>query len=248
MARPAPAWRAELAASRWDTRSWLTSCALLAVRIAYSQQPRGPWITSNDIIARSIDWSWQNGASVLSNSWGAAPSNSIVAAFERARTRGRRGFGCVIVIAVGNTGGPVLFPANIPNVLAVSASNEFDEFKTSTSRDGETWWGSCFGPQVSVAAPGVHNVTTDILGPGGYDPGDYYAFFNGTSSATPIVAGACGLILSAAPNLREDQVRMIVMNSADKVGATPYANGHNNFFGFGRLNVLRSIQMAQGVA
>jgi thermitase len=223
-----------------------SGCALIAVRIAYSQQSGGPWITSNDIIARSIDWAWQNGAAVLSNSWGGgAPSNSIVAAFERARTRGRQGLGCVIAIAVGNAAGPVNFPATIPNVLAVSASNEFDEFKTRTSRDGETWWGSCFGPEVSVAAPGVHNVTTDIVGAGGYDPSDYFAKFNGTSSATPIVAGACALILSAQPNLRENQVRTIIMNSADKVGATPYVNGHNDFFGFGRLNVLRSIQMAQ---
>jgi thermitase len=221
-------------------------CSILAVRIAYSRSPQTDWITTNEIIARSIDWSWQNGAWVLSNSWGGgAPSNSIVAAFERARTRGRGGKGCVVVIAAGNASGPVNFPANIPNVLAVSASNEFDEFKSRTSRDGETWWGSCFGPEISVAAPGVHNYTTDIGGVSGYDPSDYMPTFNGTSSATPIVAGACALILSAAPNLREDQVRQLIIDSADKVGATPYVGGRNNFFGFGRLNVLRAIQTVQ---
>jgi hypothetical protein len=220
-------------------------CALIPVRIAYSASPDGDWVTNSDLISRSVDWSWQNGASVLSNSWLCPPSNSVVLAFERARTRGRNGLGCVIVIAAGNSAGPVAFPASLPNVLAVSASNEFDEFKTRTSRDGETWWGSCFGPQIAVAAPGVHNSTTDIVGAGGYDPGDYFGTFNGTSSATPIVAGACGLILSAVPGLKEDQVRNIITSSADKVGATPYVNGRNEFFGFGRLNVLRSIQMAQ---
>jgi thermitase len=223
-------------------------CSILAVRIAYSPAPRGDWITTNEIIARSIDWSWQNGASVLSNSWGGgAPSNAVVLAFERARTQGRNGLGCVIAIAAGNSSGPVQFPATIRNVLAVSASNEFDEFKTRTSRDGETWWGSCFGPQISIAAPGVHNLTTDIRGAGGYSSTNYYDAFNGTSSATPIVAGACALVVSAQPSLREEQVRDLIVASADKVGATPYVNGRNDFFGFGRLNVLRGIQAAQGI-
>jgi subtilisin family serine protease len=226
-------------------------CSILAVRIAYSRAPRTDWITTNEIIARSIDWSWQNGAWVLSNSWGGGPpSTAVMLAFERARTQGRGGKGCVVVIAAGNASGPVSFPATISNVLAVSASNEFDEFKSRTSRDGETFWGSCFGPQISVAAPGVHNYTTDISGAAdyGYDPSDYIATFNGTSSATPIVAGACALILSAAPNLAESQVRQLIVDTADKVGATPYVGGRNDFFGFGRLNVLRAIQRTQQVA
>ncbi|MCC6776081.1 MAG: S8 family serine peptidase [Hyphomicrobiales bacterium] len=223
-------------------------CSLLAVRIAYSRGPGSGWITTNETIARCIDWSWNSGASVLSNSWGdGAPSNAIVFAFERARTQGRGGLGCVIAIAAGNASGPVNFPATIPNVLAVSASNEFDEFKNRMSSDGETFWGSCFGPQISVAAPGVHNFTTDIVAVGGYDPGNYFAMFNGTSSATPLVAGACGLILSVAPNLREEQVRTVLTSNADKVGAAPYVAGRNDFFGFGRLNVLRAIQSAQAV-
>ena len=116
-------------------------CSILAVRIAYSRAPQSDWITTNEIIARSMDWSWQNrGIGAGRNSWGGgAPSNAIVAAFERARTRGREGKGCVVVIAAGNSSSTVQFPANIANVLAVSASNEFDEFfKSRTSRDGET--------------------------------------------------------------------------------------------------------------
>ncbi len=226
-----------------------SGCSLLAVRIAYSANRGGNWITTNDAIARSIDWSWRNNASVLSNSWGGgAPLNAIINAFERARARGRNGLGCVIVIAAGNAAGPVTFPANIANVIAVSASNEFDEFKTRTSRDGEHFWGSCYGPEISVAAPGVHNLTTDISGRGGYDARDYDPTFNGTSSATPIVAGACGLVLSARPGLREDAVRQIIAASADKVGAAPYVNGRNDFFGYGRLNVLRAVQEATATA
>ncbi len=225
-------------------------CSLLAVRIAYSSEPGSDhWVTNNGWIRRAIDWAWRKGADVLSNSWGGGwPSTAVTLAFERARTQGRAGKGCVIVIAAGNDSGPVDFPGTLPNVLTVSASNEFDEFKTKSSRDGEQWWGSNFGPEVTVAAPGVHNYTTDITGAGGYNGqsnGHYVSNFNGTSSATPIVAGAVGLILSANANLGEAAVRAIIRDTADKVGGQPYFQGRNDQMGYGRLNVARAVAAAR---
>lgn len=221
-------------------------CSILAVRIAHSRAQGGPWVTSNEQIARAISWSWQAGADVLSNSWGGGlPSNDITEEFERARRNGRNGKGCVVVIAAGNQFGPVSFPGTLANVLTVAASNEYDEAKTPTSRDGESWWGTNHGREISVAAPGVHNLTTDISGPAGYASGDYTPKFNGTSSSTPIVAGACGLVLSANPDLLESQVRAIIQQTAEKVGPYPYSSGRNDFFGNGRLNVFAAVQAAQ---
>jgi subtilisin family serine protease len=223
-------------------------CSLLSVRIAYSEYEGGPWKTSNSVIARSIDWAWQNDADVLSNSWGGgAPSTAIVNAFQRARTLGRKGKGSVVVIAAGNDDGPVSFPGDLADVLTVSASNEWDEPKTKTSQDGETWWGSSYGPEVTLAAPGVHNYTTDISGSAGYNSGgavdaNYVPNFNGTSSATPIVAGACALVLSANPQLTEKQVREVLRDTADKVGSIAYVNGRNDRMGHGRVNVRKAIE------
>lgn len=225
-------------------------CSLLAARIARSPQPGADWVSTNSGIQRAIDWAWQNGADILSNSWGGgAPSGAIINAFERARTLGRNGKGCVIVVAAGNHSRPVDFPGNLPNVLTVSASNEFDEPKTRTSADGENW-GSNFGSDVDVAAPGVHNYTTDNRGAAGYNAGggslngDYVSNFNGTSSSTPIVAGIAALVLSANPNLREAQVRRILKQNADKVGSVLYVNGRNDQMGHGRVNASRAVQAA----
>ncbi len=224
-------------------------CSLLAVRIAYSPSPGANWVTNSNWIRRGIDWAWKNHADVLSNSWGGgAPSSTITQAFERARNQGRDGKGCIVVIAAGNDSGPVSFPGTLADLLTVSASNEFDEFKSRTSRDGEGWWGSNQGPEVDVAAPGVHNYTTDITGSDGYNPapdGDYYPIFNGTSSATPIVAGAVGLLLSANPTLGEAAVRQIIRNTADKVGGLHYFQGRNDQMGYGRLNVERAVKEAR---
>lgn len=221
-------------------------CSILAVRIAESGQPHGPWIWSNDRAGAAIEWAWRQGADVLSNSWGGgAPSNRIAEAFARARTQGRGGKGCVVVVAAGNDAHEVTFPGTLPGILTVSASNEKDEFKTKTSSDGETFWGSNFGPEVGIAAPGVHNLTTDITGAGGYDSSGYFATFNGTSSATPLVAGAAALVLSAKPGLTGSQVQDLMKRTADKVGALPYTQGRSDQFGHGRLNVLAAIQAAQ---
>jgi subtilisin family serine protease len=223
-------------------------CSLLAARIAYSPFPGADWVSTSSGIAQAITWAWNDAqADVLSNSWGGGPeSTAITDAFEAARTLGRGGRGCVIVIAAGNDSGPVTFPGTLPNVLTVSASNEQDEPKTKTSADGEYWWGSNFGPEVDVAAPGVHNYTTDITGSDGYNAGgtlnaNYVHDFNGTSSATPIVAGAAALILSKNPNLTEGDVRQVIKATADKVGTVVYTNGRNDQMGHGRLNVLAAV-------
>jgi subtilisin family serine protease len=74
---------AAIAKSALGVRGAGAGCSILAIRIAYSQTQGGPWVTSNEKIARAISWSWQNGADVLSNSWGGgAPSNDIAEEFE----------------------------------------------------------------------------------------------------------------------------------------------------------------------
>ena len=223
-------------------------CSLLAVRIASSNQAGAKWTVSQSKVALGIDWAWQNGADVLSNSWGSGlPSTAILNAIERARRQGRNGKGCVVVVAAGNDSGDVDFPANLPEVLAVAASNEEDQPKTFNSSDGEYWWGSNLGPEVDIAAPGVHNFTTTIVAD---DSGSsllakgYLKDFNGTSSATPIVAGVAGLVLSINPNLTEDQVRLLLIQTADKVGSVIYTNGRNNQMGHGRVNASRAAEAA----
>lgn len=131
-------------------------------------------------------------------------------------------------------------------VLTVAATNEHDKAKLKGDTSSESWWGSNHGPEVDIAAPGVDNITTDNVGSSGYRSGDY-APFNGTSSATPIVAGAAGLILSCNPDLTEQEVRGLLTNTADKVGDKLYITGRNDHFGKGRLNVHGAVMAAKAL-
>jgi len=87
--------------------------------------------------------------------------------------------GIVIVAAAGNSHGPVEYPAKLPGVIAVSAISK--EFKIS--------YFSSRGPEISFSAPGEEVLSTY--------PGGRYAMMEGTSQATPHVAGVAALLFSA---------------------------------------------------
>ena len=219
------------------------NCPIIPIRIARGM-PNGGWFTTDAMLADGIRKAVDRGADVLSNSWGGgAASSPVTSAFKYAQTNGRGGRGCAIAIATGNDDvRGVSFPANlsptIPGLLAVGASNQWDQRKSRTSRDGETWWGSNYGPEVDVVAPGVKIFTADITGAGGYASGNYTPTFNGTSSATPHVAGLMALILSVDPDLRSWEVEDIIKLTADELGTA----GRDEEFGFGRINCRRALE------
>ena len=219
------------------------NCRIIAIRIAYTTRPGANWTTTTSWIYRGVVRAVLMGADVLSNSWGGgAYSTTIRRAFEYARTHGRGGKGCVSIGATGNSdrANGVIYPAKYPEVLACGASNEWDQRKSRTSRDGETWWGSNYGPEVDFVAPGVHIYTTDNRSTGGYSTGDYFARFNGTSSATPNAAGVAGLVLSVDPNLRQWEVRDILRLTARDLSP----RGRDDEHGFGRVDAARAVQAA----
>jgi hypothetical protein len=217
-------------------------CSLVAARIA-KDDGDGYWIFDDFATADAIDWCWDTcGSDVLSNSWGGGPPVDVItSAFQRARTQGRDGLGAVVVIAAGNEQGPISYPATLPDVVTVGASNEWDERKTKGSQDGEDWWGSNSGAALDLLAPGVHIRTTDIRGSRGYAGGRFVDDFNGTSSATPHVAATAALMLSVNPELSEQRVREILNETADPLRS----GGWNATEGHGRLNAYRAVRQAR---
>ena len=219
-------------------------CSLIAARIAMGDGFDG-WITDDYATADAIDWAWRQDAAVVSNSWGGgAPSDVISRAFARAHSQGRNGRGAVIVLAAGNSETPIGFPADLPGYVTVGASTPKDERKTHESSDGEGW-GSNYGSTLHVLAPGVFIWTTDIRGRAGYDRGDYTPSFNGTSAATPHVAGTAALMLSVHPGLSASSVRQLLADTAKPLAGQ---DGWTRELGWGRLDAGRAVAAAKKAA
>jgi subtilisin family serine protease len=203
--------------------------------------------------ADGIMWAYQNGADVISNSWSSGVQYTVIDdAIDSAFTYGRGGQGMVVAFSAGNGNGAVSYPANSdPRILCVGAMSMCGERKNPSSCDGENW-GSDFGSQLDIMAPGVIIQTTDRQGSAGYNSGNYAPTFNGTSAACPHVAGVAGLILSVNPCLSHAEVTRIIEQSAQKVGGYTYTttsgrpNGTwDNEMGYGLLDAERAVQIAQ---
>lgn len=224
--------------------------------------------------ADAFVWAAQNGADVISCSWGPPDGiwydpkdpahnqrvplpDSTRLAIDFAVTQGRKGKGCVVCFAAGNGNESVDNDgyASYQNVIAVAACN--DQGQRSAYSD--------FGKAVWCAFPSNHGYpsltkgiwTTDRTGGNGYnlgkeDQGDlngnYTNSFGGTSSACPGVAGVIGLILARNPELRWNQVREILKQSADKIdtaGGQYDSEGRSPLYGYGRVNARKAVELAQ---
>ena len=207
---------------------------IMPIRIGF-----GNYWTQTDWIIDGLTWPVDNGADVLSNSWGGgSASTSIQNAVAYGTTNGRGGLGCPVFFASGNDNGGVSYPALYPEAIAVGASSPCDERKSPSSCDGETWWGSNYGSSLDFVAPGPLTTTVDIAGSGGYSSTDYTSSFNGTSSATPHAAGAGALLLGVDPSLTHDQVRTLMRQTADDQVGPPSEDtaGFDIYMGYGRIN------------
>ncbi len=146
---------------------------------------------------------------------GGACDNTTQNAINSARSHGT-----VVVVAAGNENQDAANsnPANCSGVIAVAATN----------RQGGRAYYSNYGSVVDVAAPGgAMSSATDAngilstLNAGQTAPGaDSYAFYQGTSMATPHVAGVVALMLSKNPSLTPDDVESKLKATARAFPAT----------------------------
>ncbi|MDJ0697692.1 S8 family serine peptidase [Mastigocoleus sp. MO_188.B34] len=160
----------------------------------------------------------------------------------------------------GRYSGPIdRWIAAHPDVITVSGSTSL---KTRSAY-------SSWGREICVCAPtnnfhdlqefqprgrGVVTTDNEDMGEGFTRRSRYTDRFGGTSSATPTVAGVCGLILSRNPNLTALQVKQLLQQTADKdlkiESETPvnepgnFVDGFSLWFGHGKVNAARAVKAA----
>ena len=167
-------------------------------------------------IAEGIIWAADNGADVINLSVGGqSPSDILEDAVDYAWSKG-----VVVVAGAGNNGWSAPFwPAYYDNCIAVGATMA-DDSLASFSQHG-SW--------VDVAAPGSGIYSTV--------PNDQYDYKQGTSMASPHVAGLAGLLFSTTTDSNgngrvNDEVRHIIEATCDDVGID---------VAYGRINAYEAV-------
>lgn len=241
------------------------NCGIIPIRVSYTRNNIQIW--NDDWMVNAINHAWDDdNADILSCSWGGGTSVTAVNnEISAALNQGRNNQGCIVVFSTGNNNTTVNWPANSnSDIIAVGAMSPCGERKNPNSCDNEDWYrpypyndylgGSNYGNEIDLIAPGVFIATSDIQGSAGYNTtvgpgGNYVQTFNGTSSATPHVAGVAALILSINPGLTQDQVRDIIESTCTKVGSYNYSTvtGRNNGSwhqeaGYGCVNAYAAVQ------
>ena len=111
----------------------------------------------------------------------------------------------VVCFAAGNdnrnTDTTPQYPGVYPEVISVAATDQRDHKATFSN----------FGTNVDVSAPGV-NIYSSF-------PDDSYTFLDGTSMASPHVAGLAALVWSRNPTLTNQQVRTTIRDTCDNIDA-----------------------------
>ncbi|MHC4153981.1 MAG: S8 family serine peptidase [Planctomycetota bacterium] len=150
----------------------------------------------------AIEYAIDNGADILSNSWGGDPYNQALNdAIEAADANG-----VLFVASAGNDSTdndnephyPSSYDCN--NVIAVLATDHNDQMSGF----------SCYGPNsVDLGAPGSSILSCQL--------GGGYTYKSGTSMAAPHVAGACALVWSEHPSLSHTEVKNLILEMVDRI-------------------------------
>jgi subtilisin family serine protease len=199
----------------------------------------------------AIDYAIQNGAKIISMSFGGASGGDPEEeAIDRAWNAGVYVVAAAGNVGQGNTdgeGNPLVdLPAGFTNCVCVGATTIFSSqgVSSSTSLVSERVASySKTGPEMDIAAPGTHVMAA------AFDTGQYTNSlgrqFTGTSAATPVVAGLAALLWSedfeknGAFTLTNTQIRSIVETTAVDLEEP----GLDEKVGRGRINMKAAIDV-----
>ncbi|MGV8885458.1 MAG: S8 family serine peptidase [Microbacteriaceae bacterium] len=210
---------AALAAGRGQGSSGVIGAApaasILAISIGFGSAD------SDTQIAKAVRWAVDNGADIINMSltrntldWPKSWDDAFLYAAKK---------DVVVIAAAGNRGSgttQVGAPATMPGVLTVGGVDR---------AGAASWDASSQGITIGVSAPSEQLV--------GATPGGGYVLWEGTSGATPIVAGIAALVRAAHPELNAANVINRIVSTAKDTGKP----GADPIYGFGLVDAAAAV-------
>lgn len=201
------------------------NCRILPVKVSRSDvrdANDNPYVVYG---FEGIVYAADKGAKVINCSWGGYSYSS----YEQDVINYATAKGALIVAAGGNDASDQLFyPASYDGVLSVGWLNTTDDTKSFAGNYG-------FG--IDVMSPGTMILSTwrtDAI-----NNNLLYSIINGSSMASPLVAGLAGLVYSKFPSYTPLQIAEQIRITADNVDAQN--PGYEMLLGRGRINAYRAL-------
>ena len=210
------------------------------------------------------------GLDIMSHSWGGSNFSELMLDAVKFTARNQ----CTFIGSRGNEGDDVLqYPACYDDrfIINVGASGTDGEYKGMNNGDilpstGLSYYSSSYGGDMDVIAPGVVELVTTLEAPD--DPSSFpentctitdsdYTCFNGTSAATPHVAGVVALMHGLhhvnngfSNNLAPEDFEFLIEKYANDISGGPfnYPVGYDEKNGHGRINagaVLEKLEPSE---
>lgn len=182
-------------------------------------------------VGQGIRWAVDNGADVINMSlaWDSNPADPgerfVIEQIEYAISRG-----VTLVAGAGNDNGRITMPAAHPDVIAVGA----------VDRNKQRAWYSNYGPQLDLVAPGGSQTSATyrdgVLSTDVVDGTLYYSYQQGTSFASPHVAGVVALMYANGIT-DPHEIREILTDTAEDLGP----RGFDQHYGYGLVNAYAAV-------
>ena len=184
-------------------------------------------------VVDGLEYAIMAGADVINMSWGSTEYNSTLESLlVLARSNG-----IILVAAAGNDGTHPTdatlkhYPAAHDEVISVGASDNLDEKASFScySNNTEKW--------IDVMAPGKDIYSCIATNT------NSYGYKDGTSMASPLVAGLCGLMKSYCPSCTPDQIESCLYSTCDSMTSEPLYDSFldSSRVGHGRINAQNAI-------
>ena len=180
------------------------------------------------------------------NSWGCPTSEGCAVNTLQAAVEAQKAAGIMMVVAAGNAGSGCSTTIDPPSFYAAS----YTVGALNTGTDTIAFFSSR-GP---VTVDGSGRIKPDITAPGtstrsaSNSSDSAYTFADGTSMATPHIAGAMALLWSAIPSLQNqiDASRAALNDAAHFISSTQCGTPGppNNVYGWGRVDILAAVTSA----
>ncbi|MEO9886598.1 MAG: S8 family peptidase [Balneola sp.] len=197
-------------------------------------------------VGNAIRYAVENGADIINMSFGKSFSPRKFYVDEALRFADDNNV--LVINAAGNSGENIDSTINFPNKFYTDGGM----MKNFITVGASSWEGdsliaaqfSNYGENVDLFAPGVDVYSTT--------PDNTYKANDGTSMASPVVAGAAALIMSYYPTLTASEVKMILLQSVSPIERIVYRPGSDVAVPFsslsstgGILNVYKALMLAE---